>query len=79
VTVGFAFAITIVNATAGEVPPSFVAVTLKLNVPAAVGVPVIVPLLFSVRPLGNVPATTNAQLVGLLEAARDTLYVISQV
>ena len=47
-------------------PPLLVAVTVKLYVPAAVGVPVIVPSLFKVRPGGVLPpaAALHVQEVG---------------
>jgi hypothetical protein len=66
------------NATGADVPSPFVAVTLKLNVPAAVGVPEITPLLLRVSPPGNAPLDT-AQRVGLFEAASVTLYAVLYV
>ena len=63
--------ITMANVTGAEVPSPFVAIALKVNVPAAVGVPDIVPLLSNVSPVGSVPVAF--QLVGLLVAARVTL------
>jgi len=53
---------------AGPVPDPFVPVTLTLNVPAAVGVPEITPVVvFKVNPVGNVPLAI-AKLVGELVA-----------
>ena len=64
--------IVMLNDTAAEVPPAFVAVMPKLNVPAAVGVPDITPLLLMVSPAGSEPDARD-QLVGLFEAASVTL------
>ena len=64
--------IVMVNATAADVPPAFVAVTVKFDVPAAVGVPEMTPLLLMVSPAGSEPLAT-VQLVGEFEAASVTL------
>jgi hypothetical protein len=66
------------NDTGAEVPSPFVAVTLKLAVPAAVGVPETTPLLPRLSPAGNAPLDT-AQLVGLFDAARAALYAAPTV
>lgn len=58
------------KAAPGLVPPALAAVTVKLLVPAAVGVPLITPVLAArLKPTGRLP-TVIAQLVGLLDAAR---------
>jgi hypothetical protein len=66
-------ATSMLNATAVEVPAPFVAVTLKLTRPAAVGVPEITPLLSNVSPAGSEPITV--QLVGLCVAERILTYI----
>ena len=60
------------NETAADVPSLLVAVTLKLAVSAAAGVPDMTPSLPSDNPVGNAPDDI-AQLVGLLVAARVAL------
>ena len=69
---GAAAFIVMLNDTAAEVPPALVAVMPKLNVPAAVGVPEITPLLLMVSPAGSEPDARD-QLVGLFEAVSVTL------
>ena len=69
---GVAAFIVMLNATAAELPPAFVALTVKFDVPAAVGVPEITPLLLMVSPVGNEPDARD-QLVGLFEAASVAL------
>ena len=50
-------------------PTEFVALTVKLNVPVAVGMPVIAPLVaFRFRPVGNVPLLI-AQVIGVVPVA----------
>ena len=70
--VGFA-AITIVNVDVDVVPDEFVAVTVNVYVPAAVGVPVKAPVPGSrLSPGGSVPAPTpnEIELGGELDAAK---------
>ena len=64
--------IKILNETAAEFPPELVAVTEKFDVPTAVGVPDISPLLFSESPAGREPLDT-VQLVGEFVAASVAL------
>jgi len=46
-------------------PETFDALTVKLNVPVAVGIPVIAPLVsFKLRPVGNVPLSID-QVIGV--------------
>ena len=50
-------------------PAEFVALTVKLDVPAVVGVPVIAPVVaFKVKPVGNVPSVT-AHVIGVVPVA----------
>ena len=50
-------------------PATFVALAIKLNVPAAVGVPVIAPLVvFRLKPVGSVPLLI-AQVIGVVPVA----------
>ena len=50
-------------------PAEFVALTVKLNVPAAVGIPVIAPVAsFKLRPFGSVPSETD-QVIGITPVA----------
>lgn len=62
-----------VNCLGAEIPPELAAVTLKLDVPVVVGVPVILPALSNESPAGNVPEET-VQLMGLFDAVRVALY-----
>jgi len=41
------------------VPAAFVALTVKLNVPAVVGVPEITPALLKFKPLGRLPLSID--------------------
>ena len=50
-------------------PETFDALTVKLNVPVAVGIPVIAPVVsFKFRPVGNVPLAI-AQVIGVVPVA----------
>ena len=50
-------------------PAEFVALTLKLNVPVVVGVPVIAPVVvFKTKPVGNLPLETD-QVIGVVPVA----------
>jgi len=50
-------------------PTEFVALTVKLNVPVTVGIPVIAPVdAFRLRPVGIVPPLT-AQVIGVVPVA----------
>jgi hypothetical protein len=50
-------------------PAEFVALTVKLNVPIAVGVPDITPLaVFKLKPVGNVPLLID-QVIGTVPVA----------
>lgn len=70
ITGGGGFTITILSAAPALVPPALVAVTVKVLVPAAVGVPLITPVLGArATPAGRLP-TVTAQAVGLLDAAK---------
>ena len=60
-------------------PALLVALTVKVNVPAAVGLPVIVPLLASVKPFGKLPLTL-VHVIGVVPvAARVRLYAVPVV
>ena len=52
-------------------PPSLVAVTVKLNVPPAVGVPEYTPEALSAMPGGSAPAVTD-QLIGAVPVAAES-------
>jgi len=50
-------------------PAEFVALTVKLDVPAVVGVPVIAPVVaFKFKPVGRLPAVT-AHVIGVVPVA----------
>ena len=50
-------------------PAEFVALTVKLNVPIAVGIPVIAPLVsFKIRPVGSAPFDID-QVIGVVPVA----------
>ena len=50
-------------------PTAFVALTVKLNVPIVVGVPVIAPVVsFKLRPAGNVPLAID-HVIGVVPVA----------
>ena len=50
-------------------PAEFVGLTVKLNVPANVGVPVIAPVVpFKLKPVGNVPLDID-QFIGVVPVA----------
>ena len=70
--------IVILNSLLSE-PPPFAALTVKLNVPSAVGVPEMTPVLSAkVRPSGKVLPVTRLQDVALF-AARVALYAVPTV
>ena len=60
-------------------PAEFSAFTVKLEVPAAVGVPVIVPLVFRVNPAGSVPLEMLHVMGVVPVAARVWLYAVPTV
>jgi hypothetical protein len=63
-----------VNAWSTE-PPAFVALRVNVNGPAAVGVPVTVPVdVFNERPVGNAPE--NTEYVGLFVAETESEYAL---
>ena len=49
-------------------PPAFVAFTVKLDAPAAVGVPEITPALFKLKPTGRLPLPID-QVIGAVPVA----------
>ena len=71
--------ITILNAFV-SFPAEFVALIVKLNVPADVGVPVMAPVVpFKLKPIGNVPLAT-AHVIGIVPVALSVwLYALFTV
>ena len=68
-TRGAAAAMVMVNAWLA-VPPALLALTVALNVPAAVGVPLNMPLMLSrVSPAGSGPAGARLQVIGVVPLA----------
>ena len=70
--------ITMLNACV-SLPGTFVALTVKLNVPAAVGVPEMVPSLESARPAGRLPPSTFQEMGASPSAVRVWLYAVPTV
>ena len=54
-----AVAVTTILKAPVPVPAAFVALTVKLNVPAVVGVPEITPALLKFKPLGRLPLSID--------------------
>ena len=62
-----------------SLPTPFVALTVKVDVPAAVGVPEITPAGLSVKPAGKLPAETSQVIVASPVAASVALYALPSV
>jgi len=76
VILGASFSFTIIESCFVSLPASFIALTVKTNVPAAAGVPEITPALEKVSPSGKVPPS-RVQVIGIVPVAASVcLYSI---